>query len=271
VVTGASDGIGAAACLQLARAGHRVVVVGRSLDKTKAVAAQVGTEEWFTADFAKLDDVRRLADKLRATCPRIDALCNNAGGMFTGPVRTVDGFERTFQVDYLAGFLLTHLLLDVLLESKGSVVNTSSVGARMFGQLDLNNLNHFDDYASDRAYGDAKLAEIMFAAALHQRYGSQGLAAVAFHPGVIATNFASNAGGFMRWAYQSIGRHFMPKPAKGGAVLVHFALGMPGRDWESGRYYNNHRRIGRTNPQAADQALIDGLWDRSMGMLGLDG
>ncbi|MDR1824934.1 MAG: SDR family NAD(P)-dependent oxidoreductase [Bifidobacteriaceae bacterium] len=270
VVTGASDGIGAAAARQLAKAGHRVVLVGRSLDKTKAVAAQVGTEEWFTADYAKLDDVRRLAAKLREACPRIDVLCNNAGGMFPGPVRTVDGFERTFQVDYLAGFLLTHLLLDRLLEAGATVVNTASIGAKLFGQLDLDNLNQFEGFAQDRAYGNAKLADIMHATALHQRYHGQGLSAVAYHPGVIGTNFGANAGGFMGWVYRTVGRRVMPRPATGGANLAFFAAGVPGQDWQSGQYYNNHRRVGRTHAQAYDQAMIDGLWDRTVNLLGLD-
>src|ERR1700754_433274 len=94
VVTGASDGIGAAAARQLHADGHRVVVVGRSPEKTRAVAAQVDGEG-LVADFAVLDEVRRLAAEIDAACPRIDVLVNNAGGSFPEQVKTIDGHDQT--------------------------------------------------------------------------------------------------------------------------------------------------------------------------------
>ncbi|MCL2423116.1 MAG: SDR family NAD(P)-dependent oxidoreductase, partial [Micrococcales bacterium] len=191
VLTGASDGIGAAAAADLARAGHRLLLVGRSQAKMKAVAATTGVDEWFLADFERLDDVRRLADELRSACDQIDVLANNAGGMFDGPVRTDDGFERTFQVNHLAPFLLTHLLMDVLISSQAAVVNTSSVAARMFSGLDIDDVNDWDSFTPTKAYGDSKLANILFTRGLHTRFGDQGLTAVAFHPGVVATSFAA--------------------------------------------------------------------------------
>lgn len=111
VITGASDGIGAAAARSIAEQGDRVIVVGRSPEKTSAVAHEIGAE-YFTADFARLDDVRALAASLLATAPQIDVLANNAGGIFGDRTPTIDGHEKTFQVNHLAPFLLTHLLGD---------------------------------------------------------------------------------------------------------------------------------------------------------------
>ncbi|AUA16664.1 putative oxidoreductase YciK [Streptomyces malaysiensis subsp. malaysiensis] len=139
VITGASDGIGAAAARQLHRSGHRVVVVGRSSHKTRAVADEIGADS-YVADFTRLDEVRALAARLDAAYPRIDVLANNAGGVFGDPARTPDGFEKTFQVNHLAPFLLTRLLMDKLLASGASVLQTSSVGARMAGKLDTDDL-----------------------------------------------------------------------------------------------------------------------------------
>ena len=118
VITGASDGIGAAAARQVARLGARVIVVGRSAQKTAAVAESIGATA-LTGDFARLEDVRRVAGQILALCPRIDVLANNAGAMFPHRVVTADGNEMTFQVNYLAGFLLTGLLRPRLAATPG--------------------------------------------------------------------------------------------------------------------------------------------------------
>ncbi|MCL2464932.1 MAG: SDR family NAD(P)-dependent oxidoreductase, partial [Micrococcales bacterium] len=109
VITGASDGIGAAAARALAARGHEVVVVGRDPGKTNAVADEISAER-HVVDYARLDDVRALAAALADAHPRIDVLANNAGGINGKRRLTADGNERTFQINYLAPFLLTNLL-----------------------------------------------------------------------------------------------------------------------------------------------------------------
>jgi NAD(P)-dependent dehydrogenase (short-subunit alcohol dehydrogenase family) len=267
VLTGASDGIGAAAAGILANKGHRLILVGRSPSKTKAIADKVGAERYFLADYEKLSDVRRLAEDLRAHCPHIDVLANNAGGMFSGPVKTEDGFERTFQVNHLASFLLTNTLLDILIESNASVINTASIGARLFGNIDTNDLNNWNSYTPNKSYGDTKLANILFAKGLHNRYHSEGLSAVAYHPGNVATNFASATNSYFKWVYHSFPKVFLISPERGGGTLSYFADGEPGRDWVSGEFYGSNRRIGKTNPQAYDEKLVTAHWDLSMEML----
>lgn len=121
VITGASDGIGAAAAGRLHRDGHRIVLVGRSPQKTEAVARELRADH-FIADFTRLADVRTLAAELDASYPNIDVLANNAGGIFGDRSKTIDGFEKTFQVNHLAPFLLTTLLRDKLIASSASVM-----------------------------------------------------------------------------------------------------------------------------------------------------
>ena len=140
VITGASDGIGAAAAGQLRALGHQVVVVGRSPEKTAAVAQALNAPSHL-ADFADLGQVRALAAELLASYPRIDVLANNAGGLF-GQETTKDGFDKTFQVNHLAPFLLTHLLMDRLIESDARVIQTSSAAHRLFGHIDLDDLDN---------------------------------------------------------------------------------------------------------------------------------
>ncbi|GHG48161.1 short-chain dehydrogenase [Flavimobilis marinus] len=271
VLTGASDGIGAAAARRLVADGHTVAVVGRSPQKTAALARELGAE-CFVADFARLTDVRSLADALQSAYPRIDVLVNNAGGIFGDQTRTVDGFEKTLQVNHLAPFLLTHLLLDVLIASRASIVNTASVAARLFGNIDLADLNNETKYSANKAYGDAKLANILFAKELDRRFGDRGITAVAFHPGVVRTSFASDTTSLMRFLYRTpLARlaGFLT-PEQGAEPLVWLAEGTPGRDWVSGEYYEK-KKVAATNPQAADAQLAADLWVRSAEMVGLPG
>ena len=144
VITGASDGIGAAAARALAASGDRVVIVGRSPQKTEAIAAELGADH-FIADFTRLADVRALAAELLRRYPRIDVLANNAGGIMGARELTADGHEKTLQVNHLAPFLLTTLLMDRLIESRASVINTSSAANR-FGRLNLDDLGNARKY-----------------------------------------------------------------------------------------------------------------------------
>lgn len=267
VITGASDGIGAAAARRLHTDGHHVVVVGRSPEKTKAVADELGSDH-FVADFAWLDDVRGLAAELDAAYPTIDVLANNAGGIFGDPAKTVDGFEKTFQVNHLAPFLLTQLLTRKLIASKASVIQTSSVGARLLGGLDLDDLEHDRDFNPQRAYGTAKLENILFTKELHRRHHVDGISAAAFHPGVVATNFATESKSWFRHLYRiPIRRLFMAGPDKGADQLTWLAEGRPGEDWQSGTYYEKRRPAKRNNPQALDADLARLLWERSEELL----
>ncbi len=266
VLTGASDGIGAAAARALAATGEQVVVVGRSPAKTAAVAREIGAAH-HVADFARLDDVRDLAATLTEQYPRIDVLANNAGGLMGAREVTVDGFERTLQVNHLAPFLLTQLLLPTLLASRARVVATSSAAARLFAALDLDDLGNERAYSPRRAYGDAKLANILVTAELHRRFGAQGLTSAAFHPGVVATNFAAETTDSMRLLYRTPLRRLVMSPSRGADTLVWLVTTEPGRQWTSGGYYEK-RRPGRTTRRASDAALAAGLWERSVRMLG---
>ncbi|MEU4388977.1 SDR family NAD(P)-dependent oxidoreductase [Promicromonospora sp. NPDC023805] len=270
VITGASDGIGAAAARLLSAAGHRIAVVGRSPEKTARVARDVGGDH-FVADFTSLADVRRLAGELDDAYPRIDVLANNAGGILGDRSKTVDGHERTLQVNHLAPFLLTGLLLDKLLTSRASVIQTSSVGARLFGHLDVDDLDHDRDFTAHRAYGTAKLENILFTTELHRRFHDQGLSSAAFHPGGVATNFGAESTSFFRPLYQSrIGKMVLATPEKGAAQLVRFARTDSGTGWQSGAYYEGGRVARRVHPQARDADLARRLWDRSAELVGVD-
>lgn len=269
VLTGGSDGIGAAAARQLANDGTRLVLVGRSPAKTAAVARQTGAEH-HVVDYARLDEVRDLAAELDRTLDRIDVLANNAGGLFTGPVETADGFERTFQVNHLAPYLLTNLLRAKLLASRASVVATASVANLIYGRLDLDDLESRRDFRPNRAYGTAKLANILFTRGLHQHFHDHGLSAVAFHPGIVGTSFAAGTHGYLGRLYQGALKPLLTSPGTGGATLAHFVAGEPGVAWAPGGYYDDRRRPGRVNRAATDSAVVERHWELSAAALGVD-
>ncbi|MBQ3360009.1 MAG: SDR family NAD(P)-dependent oxidoreductase [Microbacterium sp.] len=271
VLTGASDGIGAAAARQLAATDHRLILVGRSPEKTKAVADDTGAE-YFFADFARLDDVRELAAKLTDAvgADGIHVLANNAGGIFGDRTPTVDGFEKTIQVNHLAPFLLTNLLMPTLLASKASVINTSSVGHRLFGHIDVDDLDNSKKFSANKAYGDAKLANVLFTKSMHTKFHPDGLSSVAFHPGTVQTNFASDSSSLMRLVYRSfLGRLLLTSTEEGGAILRWFIEGTPDETWFSGAYYDERTLSSKTNPQVDDPALAEALWQRSAELVGL--
>ena len=270
VITGASDGIGAASARQLAARGEQVVLVGRSPEKTAAVARELAAA-YFVVDFGDLDQVRTLAADLLAAYPAIDVLANNAGGVFTQQA-TKDGFDQTFQVNHLAPYLLTNLLIDRLASSQAKVIQTSSVGAKAFGHLDIDDLNNTRKWNANKAYGDAKLANILFTKELHRRYHDQGINTVAFHPGNVATSFARDTSSWIRFVYTTpLKRIVLTTPDQGGQELTWLAEGTPGTTWQPGEYYEK-REIAparKLNPQASDIVLAARLWDRSAAMTGL--
>jgi NAD(P)-dependent dehydrogenase (short-subunit alcohol dehydrogenase family) len=267
VITGASDGIGAAAAARLSRSGENVVVVGRSPQKTTAVATRLGADH-FVADFTDLAQVRNLAKQLLDRYPRIDVLANNAGGFMGRREVTVDGHEKTFQVNHLAPFLLTTLLLDRLVESNAAVLNTSSIGNKLYGRVEIDDLDAEHGYRASKAYGDAKLENILFTKELHRRYHAAGISTAAFHPGNVASNFGSESQvWWIRAAYRTPIKHVaLISPQRGSDELVWLASSTPGSDWVSGEYYVNHK-IGRANRRAYDSDLARDLWDRSLEMV----
>lgn len=261
VITGASDGIGAASARQLKAKGHQVVLVGRSRIKTQALAAELSAP-CHLADFTRLADVQRLASELERY-ERIDVLANNAGGIMGERQLTEDGFEKTFQVNHLAAFLLTRLLLNRLAASQARVIQTASIAANLYGKgFDIDDLNSEMAYRPQRAYGNGKLANILFTRELQRRHGAEGIAAVAFHPGVVRSSFASDTTHVMRFLYHSPLKYLATiSPESSGKRLTALAEGMPGIDWIPGEVYDRKKPMPVRFKD--DGVVARRLWERS--------
>jgi NAD(P)-dependent dehydrogenase (short-subunit alcohol dehydrogenase family) len=267
LITGASDGIGAAAARRIRGAGENVVLVGRSESKAADIAAELDAD-YFVADYADLSQVRALADKIRAQYPRIDVLGNNAGGVFSKLHETGDGHEITFQVNYLAPFLLTTLLMGVLLDSRATIVNTSSSSQKLLRKVSITDFETTARRRPSGAYALAKLANILFTRELHRRYRADGLSAVVVHPGFVNTNIGHSSGSRFLTTMQRTPVSRLIKTADHGAdQLVWLATSTPGVDWAAGEYYAKGK-IAKANRAADDPVLARELWVRSLAKVG---
>ena len=260
VLTGGSSGIGAAAARALRERGMTVAITGRSAE-TQRLAAEIGADA-FLADFSRLREVRALAKQLLTRYPRIDVLANNAGAVIAHRQVTEDGHEKTLQVNHLGGFLLTLLLRERLEESQGIVINTSS-GAHRYGRIDFDDFENGRRYNAWRAYGAAKLMNILHAAEINRRF--RGVRGVSFHPGVVATGFAREGTAMVRVLYESWMRSlFMITPEKGADTLVWLA---ENAEFRPGEFYVK-RKVARKTRAASSERLAARLWDVSAQAVG---
>jgi NAD(P)-dependent dehydrogenase (short-subunit alcohol dehydrogenase family) len=192
IITGANTGLGYETAAVLADRGAHVVLAVRNLDKGKDAVARIKAETptadvtLQALDLTSLDDIRKASDELRSAYPRIDLLVNNAGVMYTDKGNTKDGFELQFGTNHLGHYALTGRLLDHLLPVDGSrVVTVSSVGHRILADIHFDDLQWDRSYNRVRAYGQAKLANLMFTYELARRLKAKGgpTIALAAHPG----------------------------------------------------------------------------------------
>ncbi|MBL8764776.1 MAG: SDR family NAD(P)-dependent oxidoreductase [Phycisphaerae bacterium] len=287
LITGATAGIGAAAALELARRGARVVIVGRSGERCGATAASIRERagnpevEFLVADLSSQREVRRLAEQFRARHDRLDVLINNAGALFALRRTSADGIEMTLALNHLAGFLLTNLLLDVLRRSAPArIVNVSSDAHKDVGGFD------FDDPQAlarprGRTYGTSefasllhsvtmpwahpafvqyartKLANLLFTLELADRLKGTGVTANALHPGFVATRFMAGNGA-LGWFMRCWARVLGASPEQGARTVVHLACA-PDVGGVTGRYFVNEQPAP-SSPAARDAEAARRLW-----------
>jgi NAD(P)-dependent dehydrogenase (short-subunit alcohol dehydrogenase family) len=192
LITGSTDGIGKQTALELAEMGASVIVHGRDPERTRNAAAEIMESagnpsiDFIVADFSSLQEVKKLSDQLHEKCDQLDVLINNAGVYIRQKEYSKDGFEMTFAVNHLAHFLLTHLVMDLIKNAKGSrIINVASMAHAH--EMDFDNLQaekFFDGYT---AYSLSKLCNILFTNELAHRLDGTGVTVNCLHPGVIKT------------------------------------------------------------------------------------
>lgn len=272
IITGASSGIGKATAEQLALMGAGVVMVcrnrGRGERAKAAVEKKSGSRsvELMIADLASLGSVRAFAREYEESHEFLHVLINNAGVVRLRRSLTVDGFETTFQVNYLSPFLLTNLLLPLLKRSAPSrIVNVSSV-AHYGGHVDLGDLQLERGYGVMWAYSRSKLALVLFTRELARRLEGTGVTVNSLHPGGVATNIWGSPLGPASF-FGKVTRLFLLSPEKGARTQVYLASS-PDVGQVSGEYFEAGGKK-RSSAESYDQSLAERLWDASVEMVEL--
>ncbi len=272
VISGSTSGVGLAAAREVARFGGRLVLLARNEAKGRAVCAELerdsGAEvSLHLADFARLADVRRVADELLDAVPRIDVLINSAGVHSTRRRETDEGHELVFCVNHLAPFLLTLRLLPKLRDGGAArIIQVNSQGHR-FGGLDLADLDWRRRwYLGLLAYGASKTAQLLSVWELAERLAGSGVTVNAMHPGEVRTGIGLNNGPLYRWYQRRVLDRFLGDARVSGESL-HTLAAAPELGGVSGRYFNR-THPEKPAPHALDRAVGARLWEMSMDLTG---
>ncbi|MEU5550335.1 SDR family NAD(P)-dependent oxidoreductase [Micromonospora sp. NPDC047793] len=277
VVTGANTGLGYETAKALAARGASVVLAVRDVTKGQQAAAGIAGDVTVQAlDLTSLDSVRSAAGELRSRLDRIDLLINNAGVMYTPKQTTRDGFELQFGTNHLGHFALTGLLLDLMRPVPGSrVVTVSSVGHRIRADIHFDDLHWERSYGRVAAYGQSKLANLLFTYELQRRLAPHGTTvAVAAHPGMSSTELARNSPAALRLPLTWLAPLITQSPAMGAlptlraatdpAVLGGQYYGPGGRNEVMG-----HPRLVTSSPKSYEVAVQKRLWAVSEDLTGV--
>jgi NAD(P)-dependent dehydrogenase (short-subunit alcohol dehydrogenase family) len=271
VVTGATRGIGRATVEGLAVRGASVVLIARRSEDGMKVSREIAraggaTPDIVSADLSSQASIQHAAAELKQRHPRLHVLINNAGIITRDRELTVDGIEKQFAVNHLAYFLLSNLLLDQLLAGAPSRIINVSSGAHAGATLDFDDLQGERGYNASKAYGQSKLANILFTYELARRLHGTGVAVNCLHPGVIGTKLLADYMG-VPVAGGALARTFGASPEQGADTII-FLASSAEVEGISGKYFER-RRPRRSSPESYDEAAARRLWQVSEQLTGL--
>ena len=266
LVTGATNGIGLVTARELARMGGQVTIVGRNATKcaktSDLIQKQTGhAVEIIVADLSTLEGIRHVGAVFKNSHDHLHVLVNNAGGMFNKRRLTSDGFEYTFALNHLNYFLLTQLLLDLLKASAPARIINVSSNAHERARIDFDNLQGEKHYAGLTAYGQSKLANLLFTYELARRLEESSVTVNAVHPGFVATGFARNNGPIYNVGTWIAGQLFGRKPERGAETSIYLASS-PEVEGISGKYFVDCQPA-ESKPQSHDRSVAEKLWQVS--------
>lgn len=267
LITGATEGIGKAAALELARRRATVTIVGRNREKTERVVNEIKAASghdgvgMLLGDLTKISDTRAVAKAFAAKNDRLDILVNNAGAWFEKHGLTSEGIEQTFALNHMSYFVLTTELLDLIRKTPDARVVSTSSGAHVAGRLDMDTIVKRKGSAGFPAYADSKLANILFTLELAKRLSGTSAVANCFHPGFVRSAFGWNNGGLFKRTFELGQFLFARSPEKGAETLVWLATS-PEAAGLSGQYFFD-KRVRRPHARGEDEGLARALWDLS--------
>lgn len=271
LISGANSGIGKAAAVELAKRGAHIIMLCRNEEKAENAREDIlrvcghKKVDIVLADLSSLQQVSEAADQIKATYPRIDILNNNAG-ILMGDKRqlTEDGYEMTFQVNYLSHFLLTYKLIDkVFAAERGNIINVASEAHRA-GRLNFNNLQAEKGYLGITAYCNSKLLNILFTHELAKRLKGSHVVTNSLHPGGISTGLYEGVSGVFGFVAK-LSKPFMPSEEKGARTTIHLATTEEGFT-SNGQYFKSSKPASPSKAATNDYNARR-LWEISEQML----
>jgi retinol dehydrogenase 12 len=260
LVSGATGGIGRAAAARLAQRGAQVTIIGRDPERTARVAGEIGAAGFLVGDLSQLGEVRRVAAEFAAGHDRLDVLLNNAGAFYNKRQETAEGLEMTWALNHLNYFLLTQELLPLLRAAGQARIVSVSSAAHVGARMRWDDLEFRRGYSGWAAYGQSKLANILFTRELAHRLQGSGVTANALHPGMVATGFGHNNSPLLSRVFSII--RPLSKTDEQGALTSIYLAGSPEVQGVTGRYFSNERESQPT-AQALDDAAALRLWQLS--------
>jgi NAD(P)-dependent dehydrogenase (short-subunit alcohol dehydrogenase family) len=265
LITGATDGVGKATAAELAKRGLTVVMAARDTKKAAAVAKEIRAADVIACDLASLAQTRALAEAFKRRHARLDVLVCNAGVFLPARTVTEDGFETTYQVNYLSHFLLTRLLLGELEKSEeGRIINLSSSVLGM-ARFDPGNLQSEKKFSVMGTYAASKLFMLMFTEELAKRLAGTRITANAVHPGIVRTPMMKKApGAFRLITYLAL--PFSVTPERGAATSVYLATSPDVRGVSGAYFANSKRTVAKNAHDTPDNRAL--LWDLSAASVG---
>jgi retinol dehydrogenase-12 len=267
LVTGGTEGIGKAAALDFARRNATMVIVGRNREKTERVVGELKAAggydrvEMLLGDMAEIGQIRAVAKEFAAKYDRLDVLVNNAGAMFLDYRLTSDGIEQTFALNHIGYYLLTVELMDLIRKTPGARVVSTSSGAHAMGKLDLSSVAKRDGSAGWGAYGDSKLANVLFTLELAKRLSGTSAVANCFHPGYVKSAFGLNNAGVSNF-FLKLGMTLFARSVEKGAETLIWLATHPDAAGFNGQYFYD-LKVRRVRSRGDDPEFARQLWELS--------
>ncbi len=267
LITGGTDGVGKATAIELGKRGFAVVLAARDAVKAEAVKKEIAAiaghaeVDYIVADLASLRQTRILAERFKRRHPRLDVLIGNAGVFLAARTLTEDGFEKTYQVNYLSHFLLTELLLGELEKSQQGRIITLSSSVYAVGQFDAQNLQSERKFSVLGTYAASKLCVLMFTKELAKRLGGTGITANSVHPGIVRTGMMLKApGAFRIMSYASL--PFSISPEEGARTSVYLATSPEVRAVSGGYFAKSKKTATKNRFDTEENRSL--LWELSL-------
>jgi NAD(P)-dependent dehydrogenase (short-subunit alcohol dehydrogenase family) len=267
VITGANSGIGKATAIKLAKTGAHIIMVCRNQERGKEALDDVikgsnsNIVELMLCDLSSFQSIHQFCEELKQKFDQIDVLIHNAGAIYPKRKVSSDGFELQFQVNYLAPFLMTHLLLDSIKKAKGRIISVSS-GIHKIGKMHDNMINLEKGYRPFKAYAQSKLAITMFTVELAERLKNTGVTVNCLHPGGVRTKIGIDRETGFGTFITTLFKPFFITPEEGAETSVYLATSNEVAT-TTGQYFYK-KKISKMSKHALTKESREKLWLNSL-------